>query len=190
MRARHLLGLAGGSLAALSGWLLLGPAASHGVAGERGTCIACGERTVLVRGRLEDADTGAPLADAYVLTLALAEWAREPETIAMYRREGEQHPGRPELCAVGRTDPWGHFRVLVSEPVSETTVDGVVQNPTDPDPRGCLQALWIETSPGATPIVTPVAGGTWFRFDYSIGPRGPYFGTTWDLGEIKVRRPK
>ena len=47
--------------------------------------IGCGHRTVLVSGRLVDANSGEPIPGAYVLSLAVRAWAEDTELIERYR---------------------------------------------------------------------------------------------------------
>jgi hypothetical protein len=165
--------------------------------------VACGDRVVVVRGRLVDAETRRPITDAWLLTLACKAWADDSKTIEDYRtwnREKEAAIAssrresasplafvRAELNAAATTDADGRFEAWVSVPCSSTLHMGRWREVSPPFERVGVEAIRVER-PERRAVTVAVSGGVWDESDRGPGKRRDWDlpDAVWNLGDVIV----
>lgn len=173
--------------------------------------IGCGDGTVLVTGRLLDAATGAPVADALVVCFPDRDSAADPKRSARPRDKviahlaetaeaqsrGVRGPPPLHFYSGGRTDAEGRFRFLVRLGFSSTTsLAGVTIRREEPSPGKC-SILRVEAE-GRRAAVVQAGPEGWrrTRYDDSGGEVGepPRPGGGWesylfarfDMGDLRL----
>jgi hypothetical protein len=159
------------------------------VAMRSGGYVACGRVPARIRGTVVDAETGAPVEGASVLSLIDPGIASDPEALAQRRRIAEGARGRTEdgrlsyaTAAIARTGAGGAFEMVVAVGTSYATdwLGRVVSRHRD-RANDAAAALLVERE-GYGALVHPTKGAAWVE-----APEGEIAGTL-EVGAIRLAR--